>query len=114
MLIFDPAKSESVEELALIRGALEGLFKAGQISDMAYFKSLVMLASRYAKLGDLNTARSLVTIPTEAYYRIVQVEQMREDRDYEDAAVGLASAFVEAGIVDPDVEIPITQWMADA
>jgi hypothetical protein len=90
------------KSLAGIRDALEQLRATGQIGDDTYHKGLVLLASRYARAGDMPTALTLALIPTMDYYRTTQVEQMEADADYLDAAVGLAAAFIDAGMVVED------------
>lgn len=107
-------QTDSPRKLVAIRYALDELSRTGAISEAIYFKGLVILAARYARLGDLAQAHSLVVIPTDTYFRTTQVVQMDDDADYRDVAVYLASAFVDAGMVVVDEGPGPTQKPASA
>lgn len=107
-------QTDSPRKLFAIRLALDELNRTGGIGEAVFFKGLVILAARWARLGDLAQAHTLVTIPTDEYYRTIQVVQMDDDPDYRDVAVYLANAFVEAGMVALDDGPAPTQKPASA
>ncbi|SRR6266851_591893 len=114
MQIMDPEKPDAPERLAQMRRALDELVRTGQIPEAVYFKGIVLLASRYGRAGDMTMAFALAQIPTTDYYRVTQVLQMEEDFQYQEAAVELANRFVESGMVSMDLEMPVTQRLAQA
>jgi hypothetical protein len=111
--LLDSQQQDTPEKLGAIRIALDELLHTGQISEPVYFKGMVILGARYARLGDMEGAYRSAMVPSMEYYRVTQVTQMEEDADYRDAALFLATAFVAAGMVDmEELAVQPTQKMA--
>jgi len=114
MFMVDPNTADSPESLAHINAALNEMAQTGQISEPIFFKGLVLLASRYAKIGDLGQALALVQIPTESYFQTTQVIQLEEDSAYQEQTLDLVGRFVKAGMVEEAEELAVTQKVAQA